>query len=87
MIVIALSRFLLLVGKVMEKLSLILLKEYVSICKLKCFFNQTLWLLFLLLFVLVRLLIEGSYYLRAAFFFVGKPMASNNGRIRSMWVI
>ena len=73
MVVIALSRLLLLVGKVMEKLSLILLKEYVSICKLKYFFNQMLWLLLLLLFVLVRLLIEVSYYLRAAFFLLGSP--------------
>ena len=40
MVVIPLSRFLLLAGKVMEKLSLILLKEYVSICKLIVFLQS-----------------------------------------------
>ena len=40
MVVIPLSRFLLLAGKVMEKLFLILLKEYVSIYKLIVFLQS-----------------------------------------------
>ena len=69
MVVIPLSRFLLLAGKVMEKLSLILLKEYVSICKLIVFLqsNVATTASFAVCFSVTanrgRLLFEGGIYL------------------------
>ena len=70
---IALSRLLLLVGKVMEKLSLILLKEYVSIYKLTVFLKSNAVVTSSFAVCFSGLLIEVSYYLWAAFFLLGSP--------------
>ena len=38
-----------------------------TLAQLRYFFDQTLWLLFFALFVIIQLLLEGDYYLRLAF--------------------
>ena len=47
---------------------------------LMCFFDQMLWLLIFSLFVLVRLLIEGSYYLRAVFTPLGSQLIATTAK-------
>lgn len=45
---------------------------------LLCFFDQTLWLLFLSLHIFVRLLFERGYHSRVVFIFFEKPADINN---------
>ena len=45
-----------------------------------CFFDQMLWLLIFSLFVLVRLLIEGSYYSRAVFTPLGSQLIATTAK-------